>query len=101
MIAQKTTILKGTVKNKDKKAIENVSVEFGLTGTVTDKKGNYALRIPFKKEIVIKFSHISYRTYTHKTKAKSRNAIRFSLILVLKSPAPIRRCWRKSLILIV
>lgn len=85
MIAQKTTILKGTVKNKDKKAIENVSVEFGLTGTVTDKEGNYSLRIPFKKEIVLKFSHISYRTYTHTTKAKSRNAIRFSPILVLKT----------------
>ncbi len=54
MIAQKTTILKGTVKNKDKKAIENVSVEFGLTGTVTDKEGNYSLRIPFKKEITLK-----------------------------------------------
>ena len=85
MFAQKTTILKGTVKNKDKKAIENVSVEFGLTGTVTDKEGNYSLRIPFKKEIVLKFSHISYRTYTHTTKAKSRNAIRFSPILVLKT----------------
>ena len=36
MIAQKTTILKGTVKNINKKAIENVSVEFGLTGTVTE-----------------------------------------------------------------
>ena len=85
MFAQKTTILKGTVKNKDKKAIENVSVEFESTGTVTDKEGNYSLRIPFKKEIVLKFSHISYRTYTHKIKAKSRNAIRFSPILVLKT----------------
>jgi len=85
MFAQKTTILKGTVKNKDKKAIENVSVEFGLTGTVTDKEGNYSLSIPIKKEIVLKFSHISYRTYTHTTKAKSRNAIRFSPILVLKT----------------
>ena len=70
MFAQKTTILKGTVKNKDKKAIENVSVEFGSTGTVTDKEGNYSLRVPFKKEIVIKFSHISYRTYTHKTEVQ-------------------------------
>ena len=85
MFAQKTIILKGTVTNKNKKAIENVSVKFGATGTVTDEDGNYSVRIPFKKEIVIKFSHISYRTYTHKTKAKSRNAIRFSPILVLKT----------------
>jgi len=85
MLGQKTTILKGTVKNKGKIAIENVSVKFGATGTVTDKEGNYAIRVPYQKEITLKFSHISYRTYIHKTTAKSRNAIRFSPILILKT----------------
>ncbi|MFT5673208.1 MAG: hypothetical protein ACI9JT_001853, partial [Polaribacter sp.] len=85
MFAQKTTILKGTVKNKDKISIENVSVEFGQSGTVTDKDGNYILRVPYQKEIIIKFSHISYRTYTHILTAKSRNTIRFSPTLSLKT----------------
>ena len=83
--AQKTTILKGTVKNKDKTAVENVSVEFNKTGTVTDKNGNYSLRIPYNKEVIIKFSHISYKTFYHTIIAKSRNAIRYSPILSLKT----------------
>jgi|TARA_B110000259_G_scaffold126365_1_gene142986 hypothetical protein len=85
MLGQKTTILKGTVKNNEKIAIENVSVKFGETGTVTDKEGNYAIRVPYQKKIDLKFSHISYRTYIYKTTAKSRNAIRFSPILILKT----------------
>ncbi|WP_299667542.1 TonB-dependent receptor [uncultured Polaribacter sp.] len=83
--AQKTTILKGTVKNKNKEPVENASVEFGKTGTVTDKNGNYSLRIPLKEEITIKFSHISYKTFYHQLTAKSRNAIRFSPVLSLST----------------
>jgi hypothetical protein len=85
VIAQKTTILKGVVKNKNKNPIENVSIEFGKTGTVTDKNGNYSLRIPYQKEITLKFSHISYRIFYYKTTAISRNAIRYSPILSLKT----------------
>jgi len=44
LVAQKTTILKGTVKNSQKEPIENVSIKFGNTGTVTDKGGNYQKR---------------------------------------------------------
>jgi hypothetical protein len=85
VIAQKTTILKGIVKNKDKTPIENVSIEFGKIGTVTDKNGNYSLRIPYQKEITLKFSHISYRILYYKTTGKSRDTIRYSPILSLKT----------------
>ena len=85
IVAQKTTILKGTVKNKNKTPIENVSLEFGKIGTITDKNGNYSIRIPYKQEITIKFSHISYREFYHKITAKSRNSIRYSPILLLKT----------------
>ena len=53
LVAQRTTILKGTVKDKNKKPIENVFVAFDQAGTVTDENGNYTLRIPVKKEIVL------------------------------------------------
>lgn len=85
LLAQKTTFLKGTVKNKEKKGIENVTVKFGETGTLTDKNGNYTLKIPVKKQITLTFSHISYRTFYHKITAKSRNLIRYSPILSLKT----------------
>jgi hypothetical protein len=85
LVAQKTTILKGTVKNIKKEPIEKVSIKFGNTGTVTDKGGNYQIRIPFKKEINLIFSHVSYRTFTKKITANSRNTVRFSPILTLKT----------------
>jgi hypothetical protein len=85
LVAQKTTILKGTVKNIKKEPIEKVSIKFGNTGTVTDKGGNYQIRIPFKKEINLIFSHVSYRTFTKKITANTRNTVRFSPILTLKT----------------
>jgi hypothetical protein len=85
LVAQKTTILKGTVKNIQKEPIEKVSIKFGNIGTVSDKGGNYQIRIPFKKEINLIFSHVSYRTFTKKITANSRNIVRFSPILTLKT----------------
>jgi hypothetical protein len=85
LVAQKTTILKGTVKNNQKNPIEKVSIKIGNTGTVTDKNGSYSIRVPYKKEITIIFSHVSYRTFTKKFTAKSRNTVRFSPILILKT----------------
>jgi hypothetical protein len=85
IVAQKTTILKGTVKNNLNEPIEKVSIKFGNTGDVTDKDGNYSIRIPFNEEITIIFSHISYRTFTKIITAASRNAIRYSPTLTLKT----------------
>jgi hypothetical protein len=85
IVGQKTTILKGTVKNNLNKPIEKVSIKYGNTGDVTDKDGNYSIRIPFNEEITIIFSHVSYRTFTKIITAASRNAIRFSPTLTLKT----------------
>lgn len=84
-MAQKTTILRGTIKNSQKEVIEKVSVKFGKTGTVTDENGNYKIRIPLDEEVTIVFSHISYRKLTKKITAKSRTVIRFSPTLILKT----------------
>jgi len=85
IVAQKTTILKGVVKNKKQQPIENVSVKYKDIGTTTDKDGKYQIRVPFKEKITLVFSHISYRSFTKKLTAKSRNAIRFSPILISKT----------------
>ncbi|MHB0756095.1 TonB-dependent receptor [Polaribacter sp. M15] len=85
IVAQKTTILKGTVKDSQKDGIEKVSVKYGNTGTVTDKNGNFSIRIPLNQEITITFSHVSYRSFIKKITAKSRTVIRFSPTLYLKT----------------
>ncbi|MDD7913917.1 TonB-dependent receptor [Polaribacter ponticola] len=85
LVAQKTTILKGTVRDSKKNPIEKVSIKVGKIGTITDENGKYQIRIPFKEEVTLFFSHVSYRTFSKKFTAKSRNAIRFSPILSLKT----------------
>ena len=85
LLAQKTTILKGIVKNNNTEPIKNVSVKFNKTGTVTDEKGNYSIRIPIRKKIIIEFTHISYETITKPIIATNRNVIRFSPKLISKT----------------
>jgi hypothetical protein len=82
---QKMTILKGTVKNKNKQPVEKVSIKYNNIGTTTDKNGNYQIRIPFKEEITLVFSHISYRTLSKKFTGNSRNGVRLSIVLTSKT----------------
>ncbi|WP_298777745.1 carboxypeptidase-like regulatory domain-containing protein [uncultured Polaribacter sp.] len=85
IVAQKTTIIKGTIKNNKQLPVEKVSIKFGKTGTISDKKGNYQLRIPVDKEITLIYSHVSYKTVTKKLTAKNRNGLRYSPILSLET----------------
>ena len=85
LMAQKTTILRGTVKNSQKESIEKVSIKYGKSGTVTDENGNYQIRIPLNEEVTITFSHVSYKSFVRKITAKSRTVIRLSPTLLLKT----------------
>ncbi|TVZ54837.1 outer membrane receptor protein involved in Fe transport [Lutibacter sp. Hel_I_33_5] len=85
LIAQKTAIIKGTVKNKNNQPIEKVSVKFGKTGTSTDEKGRYSIRIPVKQTISLVFSHVSYHTLSKEFTSKSIKTTRYSPILRLKT----------------
>lgn len=85
LLAQKTTIIKGTIKNNENNPIENVSIKFNNTGITSNKNGNYSLRIPLDEEITITFTHIAYKTIIKVITAKNRNAIRFSPKMTLKT----------------
>nr|WP_298992822.1 TonB-dependent receptor [uncultured Polaribacter sp.] len=85
LLAQKTTILKGTIKNKYNQPISEVSIKFNKTGTVSDENGRYSIRIPLDTEVTVIFSHVSYKSITKKFTAKNRNQIRFSPTLILKT----------------
>lgn len=85
LLAQKTTILKGTIKNKYNQPISEVSIKFNKIGTVSDENGRYSIRIPLDKEVTVIFSHVSYKSITKKFTAKNRNQIRFSPTLILKT----------------
>lgn len=79
--AQKTTIVKGFVKNSQNQSIEDVTVKFGKTGTTTDKRGYYEIRIPVDVSVTLEFSYVGYKTLSKEFLAKKRSVIRYSPIL--------------------
>jgi len=85
ILAQKTTLLKGVVKNTNNQPIEGVSVKFKDSGTITDAKGNYRIIIPLNQSITIVYSHISHYSLTKKLTVSNRNIIRYSPILNSKT----------------
>lgn len=85
LIAQKTAILKGVVKDKQNNPIENVSIRYGSNGTTTDAKGRYQIRIPINKEVSITFSHVSHHSIKKIITAKRVSTYRFSPTMILKT----------------
>ena len=82
---QKSSIIKGFVKDSDNNSIENVSVKFGSTGTTTNSSGFYQIRIPLDTNISLEFSHVGFKSLTKEFFIKKRNIIRFSPVLILEN----------------
>ena len=83
--SQKSSIIKGFVKDSDNNSIENVSVKFGNTGTTTNSSGFYQIRIPLDTNISLEFSHVGFKSLTKEFFTKKRNIIRFSPVLILEN----------------
>jgi len=80
--SQKTSIIKGFVKDSKNNSVENVSVKYKETGTTTNADGFYQIRIPINSKITIEFSHVGFKTLTKEFFTKKRNIIRFSPVLI-------------------
>ena len=80
--SQKTSIIKGFVKDSKNNSVENVSVKYKETGTTTNADGFYQIRIPINSKIKIEFSHVGFKTLTKEFFTKKRNIIRFSPVLI-------------------
>jgi hypothetical protein len=85
LVAQRTAILRGVIKDKQNKPIENVSIRYGNTGTTTDANGRYQIRIPVGKEVTITFSHVSHHSVIKVITAKRVNTYRFSPTMTSKT----------------
>jgi len=79
--AQKTAIVKGVVKNADNKSLANVNISFNKTGTTTNSKGFYEIRIPLHQEVKITFSHVGYKKETQTFYTTKRKVIRNTVVL--------------------
>ena len=78
---QKTSIIKGFVKDSKNRSIEDVSVKFNNLGTSTNKKGYYEIRIPVDVKVTLTFSHVGFKSISKEFFSNRRSIIRFSPIL--------------------
>jgi hypothetical protein len=84
VLSQSATV-EGTIKNTKGEPIEEVSVMYQSTGTVTDKNGFYSLKIKADEEIKVTFTHISYHSFVKIINIPKGRTFRFSPILHLKT----------------
>jgi len=75
-----TATIKGIVKDKNSKPIENVSVKVGKLGTITNQFGEYILevKVPKSKKVLITFSHVSYNSYSKRLNVRNNGTSSFS-----------------------
>ncbi len=80
LIFSQTAVVKGVVKNDKGNPISKVSITYDKYGTTTDKNGVYVLKIPTakSKRVTIKFSHVSYNTYTKRLTIQKGKTSNFS-----------------------
>ena len=80
ILFSQTATIKGVVKDQNSKPIENVSVEYGKTGTTTNVYGEYLLEvsIPKNKKVTIKFNHVSFNTLTKRLSVRKNGTSSFS-----------------------
>ncbi len=80
-----TAILKGVVLDNEGNGIENVSVTQNNSGTSTNAKGEYRLEVPAETAIEIKYSHISYISFTKRFRIPKGKTVQFSPKLQIKT----------------
>ena len=78
-----TATVKGIVKDQKGIPIPKVSIIYNKYGTTTNKEGEYVLKIPTtkNKRITVKFSHVSYNTFTKRITIQKGKTSSFSPIL--------------------
>ena len=87
VIYSQIAIVEGTIKNINGEPLEEVSVSYQTTGTISDKNGFYSIKIKADEEIILLFSHISYHPFSKKITVPKGRTYRFSPQLQLKTEA--------------
>ena len=80
--SQSATI-KGVILDDTQLPIPNVSVSAGETGTTSNSNGFYELKIPVDVEVIIEFTHVSYKRVIAKFNLKNGQEVEFNPVMDL------------------
>ena len=76
-----TATLKGIVLNEQNQPIQGANIVSDEEGTATNLNGFYTLKIPAKKNVEIRFSHLNYKLITATFNLKNGEELEFNPVL--------------------
>ena len=76
-----TATLKGIVLNEQNQPIQGANIVSDEEGTTTNLNGFYTLKIPAKKNVEIRFSHLNYKLITATFNLKNGEELEFNPVL--------------------
>ncbi|WP_370276443.1 carboxypeptidase-like regulatory domain-containing protein [Lutibacter sp. HS1-25] len=83
-IYAQTATVKGVVNNEFKTPIEGVAITCAQYGAETNQKGEYILTIPAGIDIIITYSHVTYKTFEKKFNIPKNKTLNYSPTLTVK-----------------
>jgi len=81
LIVGQTSTIKGIILNDQNQPVQGANVTTDTNGTVTNLNGFYSLKIPAKKNVNIKISHINYKLIEASFNLKNGEALEFNPVL--------------------
>ena len=79
-------VIYGEISNLKGESVEDVSVQVGNFGAITDPYGKYYLKVEYRNEYTIAFSHLRYNYFINKISNSSKqDSIKLNVVLTEKS----------------
>ena len=81
LVVGQTATLKGIILNEQNRPIQGANISSGANGTTTNINGFYLLKIPAKRDVEIRISHLNYKFIKATFNLKNGEELEFNPIL--------------------
>jgi hypothetical protein len=81
LVVGQTATLKGIILNEQNQPIQGANISSGVNGTTTNINGFYLLKIPAKRDVEIRISHLNYKFIKATFNLKNGEELEFNPIL--------------------
>jgi hypothetical protein len=81
LVVGQTAALKGIILNEQNQPIQGANISSGANGTTTNINGFYLLKIPAKRDVEIRISHLNYKFIKATFNLKNGEELEFNPIL--------------------
>ena len=81
LVVGQTATLKGIILNEQNQPIQGANISSGANGTTTNINGFYLLKIPTKRDVEIRISHLNYKFIKATFNLKNGEELEFNPIL--------------------